>query len=242
MKTRAKTYVLLWLCALNTACQPKKDSLLIAVASSLEPAISALVSDFNRSEEFNIKLISGSTGKLTHQIEQGAPYNLFLAADTLSTHRLYLNGITAEKPTIFAKGKLAFCSAKYDPDSLLANARFANHKIAIADPNVAPFGMSALSFIADQSLTDVVYGQNVSQVNQYIATSTVDGGFTCAGSIQQIDGIKCSSIPTHLYPPIYFSAAILARQPHAAAQQFIKFMFSAKGQDILAKYHETSDL
>src|SRR3954462_397194 len=147
----------------------------IAVAANAQFVANKLKEAFKKETGINAVLTIGSSGKLTAQIEQGAPFNVFLSADMKYPEELYSKGLTTGKPQVYAYGALVLWAIK---DSNLAKdlSTLLNKdlkKIAIANPKLAPYGEAAVQALTKQNLLSrvqqkVVYGESIAQVNQYL--------------------------------------------------------------------------
>ena len=164
----------------------------IAVASNFNTAIHALKPKFEDATDHTLTVSTGSTGKLYAQIRNGAPFDVFLAADSRRPRKLAEAGALARNGRFtYAEGRIALWSP--DPDrvqgpSTLAAGDFRH--LAIANPETAPYGLAA-----KQTLTDLghwsefqdrlVRGENIGQAHQYVASGTPGLGFV---ALSQISG------------------------------------------------------
>src|SRR5471030_2047748 len=121
------------------------QSLKVAVAANLQSVIKVLGQDFKQKTGIGIEPIVGSSGNLTTQIKNGAPYDLFLSADMTFPEALFKEGFSAKKPVVYAQGSLIICSNQdigfENWERLLMTERI--KKIAIANPAIAPYGKAA---------------------------------------------------------------------------------------------------
>ena len=162
----------------------------IAVAANVSYAIDDLKQAFTKHHpDTKIRVILGSSGKLTAQIRNGAPYGLFMSADMAYPKILYKEGIAVTKPAVYAKGMLALFSPKPRDFSkglkLLENP--AIRRIAIANPNTAPYGKAALEALKKSGVYDrvkekLIYAESVSQTVAYTMTAA-DAGFIAKSSL-----------------------------------------------------------
>lgn len=130
----------------------------------------------------HIVLIPGASGSLATQIINGAPYEMFLSANEAYAQSLYEDGIAAEAPIPLIEGQLLLWR-KYGLPPLGESPITANTKIAIANPELAPYGQAAQTYMQESGLWSViednlVQGKSVGQVNQYIKAGIVDYAFT----------------------------------------------------------------
>jgi molybdate transport system substrate-binding protein len=188
----------LLLLALGLAASAGADeSLTIAVASNFRSTAELIAEDFTDESGIPVRLSSGSTGKLYAQIVNGAPYDIFLAADVERPRLLTENGGAIEGSLrVFAEGKLVLISA--DPElseqdclRLLEDGSY--RRIAIANPVIAPYGAAAKAYLQAAGLWDdaeakMVMGENVSQTFQFVATGNATLGIVSASQLADDSG------------------------------------------------------
>jgi molybdate transport system substrate-binding protein len=174
--------------SLTAQAQPLR----VAVAANAQFVLKALQADFKKKTGIEIQMIAGSSGKLTAQIKNGAPYDIFLSADMDFPKTLYNEGFGANRPKVYALGSLIVCSTSgldvKNWRSLLVTDKV--KKIAIANPALAPYGKAAIQVLRNYGLWDkintkMVLGESISQVNTYIAAGTVSLGFTTEALIYE---------------------------------------------------------
>ncbi|MDR3713207.1 MAG: molybdate ABC transporter substrate-binding protein [Puia sp.] len=222
----------------------------VAAAANVQFVIRELATDFGKQQGAVPEVIIESSGKLTAQIENGAPFDVFVSADTSYPLELYKKGFVVGKPAIYASGGLVLWTLRSDvnvssgPEALLSDKI---KKIAVADPTLAPYGAATVAFLKrlglyEQIKDKLVFGQSISQVNQFILSGGADIGFT-ARSIVLADEMKGkgSWIPldSTLYSPIAQSAALLTygRDHHpAAAEAFYRYLYSRQARALFLKY------
>lgn len=228
----------------------------IAVASNFAPTLKVLASQFEAQTPHQILISSGSTGKLYAQIMHGAPYDLFMAADTLRPQKLIEQGRVANfKADTYAYGILALWQAdlpvthlgqykSFDQAQFIKRLQQGHFSyLSMANPKVAPYGSAALAVVKRLSLTDmlkgkVVRGENISQAYQFVESGNAQLGFVALS--QLLKSAKETSsywiLPQHFYPPIEQQLVIL--NTSAQANQFVRFLKtqSAKQTIELAGY------
>lgn len=164
----------------------------VAVAANAQFVIRSLQADFKKTTGIEIEVIIGSSGKLTTQIKNGAPYDLFLSADMDFPEALYKEGFGINRPKVYALGSLIVCStANFEIKNwqgLLTTGKV--NKIAVANPILAPYGKAAEQAIRYYGLwnkvnSKIVLGESISQVNTYISTGVVSLGFTTEALIYE---------------------------------------------------------
>lgn len=176
-----------------TSIFAQTGDLKIAVAANFLPPMKIVKSLYEEKYQGTLTLIVASSGKLTAQIVNGAPYDVFISADMKYLERIYKEELAQQEPRVLAYGTLTFWSAKPTTNSIAKRLKKAK-TIAIAQPNLAPYGLETRRWLQKQgwwnSVKDkLVYAENVSQVNQYIATDAVVAAFT-ANSARHIDSIS----------------------------------------------------
>ena len=224
-----------------------KDKLRIAVAANLQFAMQELVQDFSERSGVECEIIVSSSGKLTAQIIEGAPFDLLLSADMKYPQELYKRKLTLFPPEIYAYGNLILWTLHEDVtpnlESLLPEK--VRH-IAIGNPKTAPYGISALEVIRsigieDQLKKKLVYGESIAQTNQFIISESVDIGFTSKSVVMssQMKGRgQWAEIDKKLYSPMAQGMVVLKSRKafEAKAIQFRDYMLSSKGKEILHKF------
>lgn len=156
--------------------------LTIAAASSLRPALDAIIADYRRQPgSERVDVVYGSTGKLTTQIRHGAPFALLLAADLQHPQWLVDAGIASPPVRTFARGRLAIWTLEAPAASLQALADPRWHRIAIANPRHAPYGQQAREALHGAGVlaaveSRLVSGENVGQAAQLVASGAADAG------------------------------------------------------------------
>ncbi|PJJ83652.1 molybdate ABC transporter substrate-binding protein [Mucilaginibacter auburnensis] len=219
----------------------------VATAANLQSVIGALKADFKKRSGIAIEPIVGSSGKLVAQINNGAPFDVFLSADMDFPQALYKKGLATKAPVAYAFGKLVICSrqnigfANWERDLLAPVVK----KIVIANPDVAPYGVAAKEALQTQGIFDdvqskLVFGESIAQVNTYITTGVVDVGFTSQALINDPANkakLYWQAIDPKLYTPIEQGMILLNRaSKNAGALKFYNYLQSADAKRIFAKY------
>lgn len=229
------------------SCSPKKCSLTIATAANMQFAMNALVEAYEAETGTKCEIILGSSGKLTAQIQQGAPYDLFFSADTKFPEALQASGNTIGDPVIYAQGQLVLWSMK---ENLLVSldqlsSEEVSH-IALANPKTAPYGLAAEEVLKRLNLYEAneskfVFGESISQVNQFIISQAAEVGFT-AKSVVLSPNMSTHdnwiTIADSLHSPINQAMVILKndRGLGKEAEAFAAFIRSEKGLSILRSF------
>jgi molybdate transport system substrate-binding protein len=219
----------------------------IAVAANFVGTLKKLQTNFEALGEHKLNVISGSTGKFTAQIIEGAPLDVFLSADNRATKKLAEAGMSvADTEFTYAVGILALFSA--DPqriadngEAILRAGKFS--KLAIANPKVAPYGVAAEQTMTSLGIADVVrnkivMGDNIAQAFQLIDTGNADLGFVALSQVLESDSGRKGSywkVPAELHEPIQQNAVLLKRaQDNAAAKQFLGYLKSPQAKQAIA--------
>lgn len=227
------------------SCNTEKENYLtIAAASNVQFAMEEIITSFSKQNKINCKLITGSSGKLTSQIKEGAPFHVFLSADLKFPKELYNNNLTTKKPEVYAYGNLVLCSYNNNRILSLDSLTSKNIKhIGVANYKTAPYGKPAIEVliklnIFNQIRKKLVYGENISQTNQFITSKAVEVAFTSKSTIINNSNIK-NYIPINpnLYSEIKQGIVILNSDTEKLkdAQKFYNFIFSKEGKNILKR-------
>jgi len=219
----------------------------IAVAANVSYAIDDLKKEFNKLyPDTKVNVTLGSSGKLTAQIKNGAPYQLFMAANMKYPEALYSDGIAITRPLIYAQGSLAYLSNKKQDFSqgikLVESSKI--NKIAVANPKTAPYGKAAVEAmknggVYNNVVSKYVYAESISQTVSYAVTAA-DIGFIAKSSLyspkmsQYKKGINWADVDPKLYTPINQGVVVLKNaEDNTEVSAFYTFMLSAKAKKIL---------
>jgi len=222
----------------------------VAAAADLKFAMSELVQQFEGQTHDNVSATYGSSGNFFAQIQNGAPFDLFLSADIEYPKKLEAAGF-AESGTLYeyAVGRIVIW-APYQTPTDLKNQRWnallslAVQRIAIANPDHAPYGRAAVAAmqkagVYEQVKAKLVYGENISQAAQFVQSGNAQIGIiakSLALSPEMKNG-EIWEIPTDMYPPIEQGAIVLkSAKNKQGAQKFLNFMKSESGRRVLEKY------
>lgn len=219
----------------------------IAVAANAQFVMEKLRAEFQKKTGITVESIVSSSGKLTTQIQQGAPFDIFLSADMAYPETLYKAGLTQSAPAIYAYGTLVLWTTGKWPlgiDLKVVQNPAIRH-IAIANPAKAPYGEAAKSVLKKANMLEairskIVYGESIAQVNQYVLSGSAELGFTAKSVV--LDSTlnnrgRWIELPTGNYSPIAQGVVVLKRTVQdKAAQQFVQFLRSSTARRILQKY------
>ncbi|MBA1438172.1 MAG: molybdate ABC transporter substrate-binding protein [Epsilonproteobacteria bacterium] len=221
-------------------------SLKVAVAANMSYAIDALVKDFSSIDpDAKISTTISSSGKLAAQIAHGAPYDIFLSANTSYVAKLYKQHIS-QKPVVYAYGALVYLSRDpqdfSDLKQLLLSQKV--QKIAIANPKTAPYGKAAFEALQNLGVLNqikhkFIYGESISQTLTYTLRATEIGivakSAIFAPPLSHLNNAKhYKDIDAKLYTPIKQAGAIIKNTP--LAKKFLSYLQSNRAKKILQKY------
>ena len=225
-------------------------SLNIAVAANVSYAIDELIAKFNETNpDTKVQVTLGSSGKLTAQIKNGAPYQIFMAANMKFPEALYKEGVAITKPLVYAQGSLAMLSVKKLDltKGIEVIATSDVEKIAIANPKTAPYGTAAVEAMKNAKLWDIaekklVFAESISQTVTYATTAT-DIGFIAKSSLYSPkmkmykEGENWVDVDAKLYTPIDQGIVIIKNaSENSEAKAFYDFMLSDKAKAIFRKF------
>lgn len=185
----------------------------IAVAANFAPALERLLNNFPYKDNIKYQIISAATGTLYQQIKHGAPFDLFLSADSLRPKKLEQEQlIILNSRKNYAFGQLALWSATQQFDDLKKLNSFSGY-LAIANPNTAPYGKAAQQVLKNLSLWSqlknrIVTGININQTFQQVRSQAVPIGIVALSQLQ-INKFKGVIIPAKHYHPIAQQLVIL---------------------------------
>jgi molybdate transport system substrate-binding protein len=226
----------------------RADEALVAVAANFAEAIDQLVPIFAQSSGHTIVVTTGSTGKLYAQIKEGAPFHILLSADAKTPGKLADEGAgVADSRFTYAIGKLALWSTNKDliPGNGVEVLRAGSFQhLAIANPELAPYGVAAQQTLQSLALWDslqpkIVMGENIGQTHTMVATGNAELGFVALSAVQSPTKPSEGSlwvVPQDLFKPIKQDAILLnAGKDNAAATAFLDFLKSAKAQAVIER-------
>ena len=240
LMSRVLAAALLFCAASLAAAEPLR----IAVAANFTDTTRDLIAVFEETTGHSVAASYGSTGKLYAQIENGAPFDVFQAADSARPERLENSGsAVAGSRFTYARGRLALWSPEpavfRHPQNWLASADF--KRLAIANPKTAPYGLAAQQALNHMSLWDalqprLVRGDSIAQAFQFVATSNAQAGFV---ALSQVNAWPDSDdtlwvVPPRMYAPIDQQAVLLNRgKDKPIARQWLNFLRSPQALKII---------
>jgi len=251
MKRRALLVLALGLC-LALAAQPRPAPMVIAAAGDLRGALEEVKAAFEaRHPEAGLQLSFGASGNLTAQIRQGAPFDIFLAADTGFPEAVQKAGLaTADGLFPYAKGSLTLWVRKdlnLDParDGLKVLLQPGVTKVATANAQVAPYGRAGEAALRHAGLYDavkprLVFADNIAQAAQFLQAGAAEAGLISDSQARnpalRQTGVAWK-VPDGRYPPLIQAGVILKRTASPElARAFMAFLVGPEGQGILARH------
>jgi len=222
------------------------ENLTIAVASNFQPAAKEIAAEFTAATQIPTRISAGSTGKLYAQIINGAPYDIFLSADSARPKLLEENGVAVKGSRVtYATGALVLWSADSalrNKDCLAALKSGSYRRLAIANPLTAPYGHAAKEFLEavgvfEEVESRIVYGENISQTLQFVVTGNATLGLIALSQVKSglpVDASCSWNVPSTMHTAIDQQAVLLASSDNAdAARRFVTFLQSAQVANLI---------
>lgn len=228
--------------AASSFAQPPLQSkeLLVAAAADLAPLEAPLARAFAGVAGRKLRFVLGSSGLLTRQIEQGAPYDVFLSANEEFVRQLARAGrLEPDTVRTYAYGRLGLWSRSGRFRQIAGLLAPELRHLAIANPGHAPYGAAAQALLERQGLwaklqPRVVYGENVRQALQYAESGNADAVLTAWSLVLTLPGAVL--VPDSDYPPIRQAGGVVkGSAQEAEARRFLQLLLSAEGRRILTE-------
>lgn len=221
----------------------------VAAASDLKFAIEEIAANYKVDKGQDVKLVFGSSGVLWQQVKNGAPFGLLMSADEAYIDDLYKNGLTVDKGNLYAIGRIVLLEKKGSPIKLgtdqatLIKAIKEAKKIAIANPDHAPYGRAAKEYLIsmgvwDQAQPKLVYGENISQATMFALTGSADfaiSALSLASSPQIGTQAISVTIPDALHKPLKQKMALIKNNA-ASAKDFYLYLQEPKSKQVMVRY------
>lgn len=237
MKTFSKS-LLIGLLAIGFSSAASAEEIQVAVAANFTAPMKAIAANFEKETGHKVTPSFGSTGKFYAQIQNGAPFDVFLAADDETPAKLEKeNGIKAGSRFTYATGKLVLWSAQEgyvdDKGEVLKKNTFS--KLALAQAKLAPYGLAAEETMKKLGLYDTlspkfVLGESIGQTYTFVSTGNAQLGFVALSQVYENGKFKGGSgwiVPAELHNPIRQDAVILTKgKDNKAAAEFTKYLQS----------------
>lgn len=221
---------------------------LVAVAANVTKPMTEIAAEFEKVIGHSAKLSFGSSGKFVAQIENGAPFEVFLSAGEAEPAKLEADNMAVPGSRfVYALGKLVLWSAMPgvvdNQGQVLTQGQFKH--LALADPKLAPYGVAATEVLKARSVSEklqplMVLGENIAQTHQFVATGNAELGFVALSQVIDNGVVSSGSswiVPSDLHAPIKQAAVLLKLgEDNPAAQALLDYLKSAPAQAIIAKY------
>lgn len=218
--------------------QVHSQTVQVAVASNFAGTLEEISKEFEQSTGHKVQISSAATGKLYVQIKNGAPFDVFLSADTATPREIIKDGLAVSgRQLTYAVGKLVLWSTKphfVDREGeVLRGGRFQH--LSIANPKTAPYGAAAMEVLAQMGLIKslkpkLVEGENIAQAHQFVASGNAELGFVSLSQVSLEGQLRAGSawfVPQDLYSPIRQDAVLLNKgKDNAAAEAFLVYLQS----------------
>jgi molybdate transport system substrate-binding protein len=223
----------------------QRARLTVYAAADLAFALKEIAAAFERTNGVDVTLVLGSTGNLAHQIEHGAPADVFFAANVAFIDRLLERGaVLRETRAIYAQGRIVLATAKSAGTKLTDLRQLTEprvRRVAIANPLHAPYGKAAEEALQRVGVLDAVrpkliLAENIRQALQFIQTGSADAGIV-ALSVADVPEIEWVAIDPALHNPLNQAAAVVRRSAHPElANAFVKFVIGPEGRPIMKRF------
>lgn len=236
------------LCLFSVGYRAAAEESTIAVASNFIRPMTALVEEFEAKSSHKLRVVYGSSGRLFAQISNGAPFDVFLSADSVKPAALIEDGygVTGSQMT-YAIGRLALWSnkavVKVDSEEILLNKEFS--AIAIANPRLAPYGLAAKQSLESLGLWErlkskLVQGENISQTYQFVFTGNADIGFVSYSQLGNGNNGEMTNywlVPSDYHDAITQDSVLLERgAENKASLGFINYLKSDSARKLIESF------
>jgi len=222
----------------------------VAAAANLNFALTEIAKQFERDRGTHVDVVFGASGTLTRQIRDGAPFEMFLAADEEFPGQLTAAGLTRDAGVVYAIGRLVLFAPtgsplmvdqRLDGLSRLLNAGGVTH-FAIANPDVAPYGRAAEAALRKHGLWDairsrLVVGDSIAQAAQFATTGNAVGGLIAYSLVKEpalADKGNYALVPQTDHPPLR-QRMVLLKQASPIVEQFYAYMQGPAARTVLNK-------
>jgi molybdate transport system substrate-binding protein len=222
----------------------------IAAAANLNFALKQVADEFARSQRDRVEIVFGASGALTRQIRDGAPFEMFLAADEEFPNQLAAAGLTRDAGKIYAIGRVALFAPRGSPlkvDGRLDGLGQLLHaggvgRFAIANPEVAPYGRAAEAVLKKRGLWEsirprLVLGDTIAQAAQFATTGNAVGGLVAYSLVvapELKDRGTHALIPADDHPPLR-QRMVLLKRAGPVAERFYRYMLGKDARAVLQK-------
>ena len=234
----------------SRAQDKKARQVVVAAAADLSSALKEISETFEKKTGVTVKLSFGASGALTQQIQNGAPFDVFFSADMdYPKHLIELGDADSASLYQYAVGKLVLWVPADSPLKLDQGMKIlldpSVKKIAIANPQHAPYGRAAVAVLKHYGLYDqlssrLVLGENVSQAAQFVESGNAQAGFVALAHAiapgMQSKG-KYLEVPADAYAPLAQGVVVLSKAAHKKeATEFLEYIKSSDVASVFVKY------
>jgi molybdate transport system substrate-binding protein len=236
------------LLALLMSCAAFADEVQVAVAANFTAPMKLIAVDFEKDTGHRAMMSYGSTGKLYAQITNGAPFEVFLAADDETPAKLEKEGTAvANTRFTYATGKLVLWSAQPGGVDAQGDVLKKNtfSKIAIAAPKLAPYGAAAVETMSKLGVLaalepKLVTGESIGQAFSFVQTGNAELGFIALSQVYENGKIKSGSawiVPENLHAPIKQDAVLLTRgKDNKAGAALLTYLKTEKAKAVIRSF------
>src|SRR5262245_13909677 len=239
--------LVVWLIAMPGRAAQRPPT--IAAAANLQFALTEIATQFERDRGVHVEIVFGASGTLTRQIRDGAPFEMFLAADEEFPKQLTAAGLTRDPGDVYAVGRLVVFAPTGSPlvvdERLDGLSRLLNAggvtRFAIANPDVAPYGRAAEAALRKHGLWDairsrLVLGDSIAQAAQFATTGNAVGGLIAYSLVKEpalADKGKFALIPQTDHPPLR-QRMVLLKHATPIVEQFYAYMQGSAARKVLS--------
>jgi molybdate transport system substrate-binding protein len=237
-------FCILFSLSLTNHAYSEDKPLRIAVASNFTPVLKKLLDEFHQQTNIDTQIISGATGALFLQIKHGAPFDIFISADSTRPEQLEQEGLIVNSSRqTYALGQLALLSMNSAPlqSNLTANLQSTPKRFAIANPDTAPYGKAAkqtLQYLGlwQQFKPKLIQGININQTFAQVRSKAVNAGFV-ANSQLVLNKLPGIIVPEHYHQPIAQQLVIIKNSSNISkAKRLSRYLLSMSVQEKIVNF------
>lgn len=232
------------------ACRPAqrhdaRPEILVAAATNVSEALREVGAAFEAQHQARVKFSFGATGALAKQIENGAPFDLFVAADVPTVDRLIGAGkLRADTRRVYTRGQLVLWTREGSGVELTKLEDLLKPEVksvAVANPELAPYGRAAIETLTASGLLErvkskLVYGESVNQAWQYAASGNAEAAFIPRSLTSRRAG-KFIEVDEKLHAPLDQALAVVSASGQSeAARAFADFITTSEGRRVFDRY------
>ncbi|HZT57128.1 MAG TPA: molybdate ABC transporter substrate-binding protein [Pyrinomonadaceae bacterium] len=237
-----------------TSCEKKTgeaepEEVTVAAAANLTDAFGEIARRFTAKTGVRVVNSFGATASLARQVDSGAPFDVFASADVSHLDELAGKGLLTDGTrAVYARGRLVLwlpSGKDATVNSVEDLAGDAVKKVAIAKPDIAPYGQAAVESLRALKVWEkvepkVVYSENVAEAKQFAASGNADAAFIPRALLKEGEG-RAVEVDESLHAPIDQAIAVVrASKKQAAARRFVEFVTGEEGQSVLKSFGYSS--